>query len=87
MPFKDTAIAQAWRRAHKLKLRDALRAERIANPRERRGALHPQLGIKTFVHRQAILPDFRHRLKFDPVSWSRSNNHLYRESITLAGAT
>lgn len=84
MPFKDTAIARAWRLAHKRKLRDALRAERLANPRERKGALHPQLGIKTFVHRQAILPDFRDRTKFDRVSWSRSNSHLYRESITLA---
>lgn len=86
MPFKDTAIAQAWRRANKLRLRDIARAERLANPRERKGVLHSQLGIKTFVHRQAILPDFRHRLKFDPVSMTRSQSHLYRESITLACA-
>lgn len=84
MPFKDTAIARAWRLAHKRKLRDRLRAQRIANPREVKGALHIQLGIRTKVHRQAILPDYRDRLKFDRVSWTRSHSHLYRESITLA---
>ncbi len=85
MPFKDTAIAQAWRRARKQKLRDARRAERLASPRQRKGVtLHSQLGIKTFVHRQAVLPDFKDRTKFDRVTWTRSHSHLYRESITLA---
>lgn len=86
MPFKDTAIAQAWRRANKIRLRDKLRAERLANPRPRRstGPLHLELGMKTFVYRQAVLPDFSRRTKVDPVSRTQSFSHLYRENITLA---
>jgi len=47
--------------------------------------LHVALGIKTHVHRQAILNDPRFRV-FDWQSRSWNHQHLFRESITLAGA-
>lgn len=48
---------------------------------------HRALGIKTFVHRQAVLFDprgERDRNSYDPVNRVRSNSHLFRASITLA---
>ena len=47
--------------------------------------LHRRLGIRTHVHRQAILDDPRHRV-YDWVSRAWSNQHIFRENITLAGA-
>lgn len=78
MPFLNLETARLWRLNHKRKLR----ADRV-EPEPKRET-HRSLGIKTFVHRQAVLPDYRERTKFDRISWSRSNSHLYRESITLA---
>lgn len=50
----------------------------------RRQPLHEELGILTHVHRQAILSD---RVgQWDEVTEVWSFNHLFRESITLAGA-
>lgn len=48
-------------------------------------ALHVRLGIKTHIHRQAILADPRIG-QWDEVNRVSSFNHLFRESITLAGA-
>jgi hypothetical protein len=45
--------------------------------------LHRRLGIRTFVHRQAILNDPRTRA-WDRITRSWSHQHLFRESITLA---
>lgn len=47
--------------------------------------LHRRLGIQTHTHRQAILDDPRFKL-WDPVTRVTARNHLYRETITLAGA-
>jgi hypothetical protein len=52
---------------------------------EKRGVpLHKRLGIRTHVHRQAILNDPR-KGSFDWVSHSWSHQHTFRDSITLAG--
>jgi hypothetical protein len=52
---------------------------------EKRGVpLHKRMGIETHVHRQAILDDPRTRI-FDWVSHSWSNQHTFRDSVTLAG--
>lgn len=47
--------------------------------------LHRRLGIETHVHRQAILSDPRFR-QWDSVTRVWSFNHLFRDSVTLAGA-
>lgn len=47
--------------------------------------LHRRLGIETHVHRQAILSDPRIK-QWDAITRVYSFNHLFRESITLAGA-
>jgi hypothetical protein len=81
MPFNDPEAARAWRQKHKRKLRQRTRAT----------PLHSRLGIRTVVHRQAILHDVvrtpmgRARLAWsrDPVTGVGPNNHLYRVSITL----
>ena len=54
--------------------------------REKRGeALHKRLGIATHVHRQAILSDPRFRV-WDDVTRSWCHQHVFRYSVTLAGA-
>lgn len=45
--------------------------------------LHRRLGIRTYIHRQAILNDPRFRT-FDWITRSWSHQHIFRESITLA---
>lgn len=82
MPFINLETARLWRRNHKRKLRAECADSKRAEPKR---SLHLALGIKTFVHRQAILNDPRIH-KFDRLTWTRSHNHLYRESITLASA-
>ena len=47
--------------------------------------LHRRLGIATHVVRQVILNDPRMR-EWDAETRVWSHNHLYRDSITLAGA-
>lgn len=46
--------------------------------------LYSRLGIRTFVHRQAILDDPRLGRRYDRISRSWNHQHQYRESITLA---
>lgn len=53
----------------------------VPEPKPRKLSLHEELGIKTFVHRQAIL--------FDPHgskgrNWERTDAHWYRYNVTLA---
>ena len=45
--------------------------------------LHRRMGIRTKVHRQAILCDPRFH-QWDPVSRTYSHQHLFRDNITLA---
>ena len=62
----------------------------------RRGeALHARLGIATHVHRQAVLTDpgggvsfgvSVRNLSYDALNRVWSNSHLFRASVTLAGA-
>src|SRR5258708_36644347 len=47
--------------------------------------LHRRLGIKTYVHRQAILDDPRLGRRYDWIARAWNHQHAYRESITLAG--
>jgi len=60
-------------------------APSIVPEQPRRRPLHQILGIKTHTHRQAILADPRIG-QWDEVARVWSFNHLFRESITLAGA-
>lgn len=86
MPIKDPEAARQWRRAHKRKLRAKEREARIelGNLRDRM-PLHQRLGIETHVHRQAIL-NHPNEHKYDQITRSWSQQHPYRESVTLAGA-
>jgi hypothetical protein len=59
---------------------------KAAEPKPRRAPLHEELGIATHVHRQAILDGYRKGM-WDHQTDVGSHNHLYRESITLAGAS
>ena len=60
---------------------------RVTSVRFKRGQpLHARLGIATHVHRQAILNDPRMR-EWDQETRVWSHNHLYRDSITLAGVS
>jgi hypothetical protein len=63
------------------------RHRQIVEPvRKPRGIpLHQELGILTHIHRQAILVDTRNGM-WDELAQVWSHSHLYRESITLAGA-
>jgi hypothetical protein len=79
MPYKDADTARQYRRDYKR----ALRIE-FANLRKML-PLHVRLGIETHVHRQAVLSDPRIK-QWDAEARVYSFNHLYRESITLAGA-
>lgn len=79
MPFKDADTARLWRRLHRREVRIEMRDLARAIP------LHRRLGIETHVHRQAILADPRIG-QWDSVTRVWSFNHLFRDSITLAGA-
>lgn len=60
-----------------------IRAEAV---REKRGEpLHRRMGIATHVHRQAILDDPRLGRRYDVTSRAWNHQHIYRESVTLAG--
>lgn len=57
--------------------------------------LHKRLGIVTHVHRQAVLTDpgggvsfgvSIRNLSYDTLNRVWSNSHLFRASVTLAGA-
>ncbi len=68
-------------------MRLALRAFgdlRLTPLSEKGRPLHVALGIATHVHRQAILNDPRSH-EWDSVTRVYSHNHLFRDSITLAG--
>lgn len=76
MPYKDTATDREYQRLYKAGVRAAKREER-------RRSLHRLLGIKTYVHHQAVL--------FDPLAqggrgrnWARTDQHWYRYPVTLA---
>jgi hypothetical protein len=82
---RDKDNERRWRRQHKRKLRVEARAKR-------RASLHRELGIETFVHRQAVLNDLiaggrgtkaEHGFSYDPVNRVWSNSHLFRASVTL----
>ena len=75
MPFKDVEKLRAWKRDYRR--RERLEARRSIS-------LHKQLGIETYVHRQAILDDPRIGRRYDRATSSWNHQHPYRENITLA---